>query len=94
MSTLQFAPWSSDLDLAFYSALASRKINHDKLDDAARKIVGRYELRATDLPDHSARMQFPGNALRTDEYVLATRLQNVADALQVSWRDSTVQKVF
>ncbi|KAI9727361.1 MAG: Autophagy protein 7 [Chrysothrix sp. TS-e1954] len=67
MSTLQFAPWSSDLDLSFYSALASRKINHDRLDDAARKLVGRYELRATDLPEHSARMQFPGNALKTDD---------------------------
>ena len=69
MAIVQFAPWSSDIDLAFYSALTSRKINHDKLDDAARKLVGRYEVRPFDPPERSARMQFHGNAFTVDEYV-------------------------
>lgn len=69
MTTVQFAPWSSNIDLSFYAALTSRKINHDKLDDAARKLVGRYEVRPSDPPERSARMQFHGNAFTADEYV-------------------------
>lgn len=68
MSSVKFAPWSSDIELSFYSALASRKINHDKLDDAARKVLGRYQIRPTDPPERSARMQIHGNAFSTDEY--------------------------
>ena len=68
MSTLQFAPWSSDIELSFYSALASRKINHDKLDDAARKLLGRYEIQPALPPERSAHMQIHGNAFSTDEY--------------------------
>ena len=69
MTTLQFAPWSSDIDLSFYAALASRKVNHDKLDDAARQIVGRYELRPGDAPEQSARMHIPGDSFKTDKCV-------------------------
>lgn len=67
MAGLQFAPWSSDLELSFYAALASLKINHDKLDDSARKLVGRYEIRSSDTPERSARMQIYGNALVSEE---------------------------
>ena len=69
MSSLQFAPWSSDIELAFYSALASLKINHDKLDDSARKVLGLYEVRPSDPPQRSCRMQLHGNALTADESV-------------------------
>jgi hypothetical protein len=41
MSTLKFAPWLSDVDVQFYAALANIKINHDKLDDSARKVLVR-----------------------------------------------------
>jgi ubiquitin-like modifier-activating enzyme ATG7 len=68
MAGLKFAPWSSDIELSFYAALASLKINHDKLDDAARKIVGRYEVRPHDKPERSGRMQIHGNAFKTNEY--------------------------
>ncbi|KAF4311644.1 hypothetical protein GTA08_BOTSDO12792 [Botryosphaeria dothidea] len=67
MATLQFAPWTSDIELAFYASLASLKINHDKLDDSARKILGLYEIRPTDAPERSSRMQILGSALTTDE---------------------------
>jgi ubiquitin-like modifier-activating enzyme ATG7 len=66
-TTLQYAPWSSDIDLAFYAALASLKIDKDRLDDAARKVLGLYEVRPADAPDRSARMQIHSNALTTDE---------------------------
>ncbi len=66
---LQFAPFISDIELPFYSALASLKINHDKLDDSARKVLGLYEVRANDPPESSCRMQILGNALTSDESV-------------------------
>lgn len=65
MTSLQFAPWRSDIDFSFYSSLASRKIDHDKLDDAARKLVGRYEIQLSDDPERSVRMQILGDALTT-----------------------------
>ncbi|KAK3078838.1 Autophagy protein 7, partial [Coniosporium uncinatum] len=67
MAALQFAPWSSDIELAFYAALANLKINHDRLDDSARKVLGLYEVRPGDTPERSARMQIHGNAFTTNE---------------------------
>ncbi|KAM0721017.1 hypothetical protein Q7P37_003302 [Cladosporium fusiforme] len=64
---LLYAPWISDIELAFYSALASIKINHDKLDSSARKVLGLYEINPKDSPERSTRMQIHGNALTTDE---------------------------
>lgn len=66
---LKFASFSSDIELPFYTSLASHKINHDKLDDSARKVLGLYEIRAADAPGASCRLQVHGNALTTDEYV-------------------------
>lgn len=64
---MQYTPFASDIELPFYTALASLKINHDKLDDSARKIMGLYEIRSTDPPSSSCRMQIHGNALTSDE---------------------------
>lgn len=66
---VQYAPWSSDIELGFYAALASLKINHDKLDDSARKVLGLYEVRPSDKPERSCRMQITGSCMTTDEYV-------------------------
>ena len=66
---LQFAPFVSDIELPFYSALANLKINHDKLDDSARKVLGLYEIRPNDLPESSCRMQILANALTSDQSV-------------------------
>lgn len=66
---MQFAPFASDIELPFYTSLASHKINHDKLDDSARKLLGLYEVRPSDAPDVSCRMQVHGNALTSDECV-------------------------
>ncbi|KAL3469464.1 hypothetical protein BJX99DRAFT_265169 [Aspergillus californicus] len=67
MSTMQYTPFASDIELPFYTALASHKINHDKLDDSARKILGLYEIRSTDPPNTSCRMQIHGNALTSED---------------------------
>lgn len=64
---IQYAPWLSDIELSFFSALASIKINHDKLDSSARKLLGVYEINPRDIPERSTRMQIHGNALTTDE---------------------------
>ena len=67
MVKLQFATFSSDIELHFYASLASHKINHDKLDDSARRVLGVYELRPGLDPNASCRMQLHGNALTVDE---------------------------
>ncbi|KAL4746772.1 hypothetical protein BDW72DRAFT_210161 [Aspergillus terricola var. indicus] len=64
---MQYTPFASDIELPFYTALASLKINHDKLDDSARKVLGLYEIRPSDAPNTSCRIQIHGNALASDE---------------------------
>jgi ubiquitin-like modifier-activating enzyme ATG7 len=66
---MQFAPFASDIELPFYSSLASHKINHDKLDDSARKLLGLYQIVPTDAAEQSCRMQIHHNALTSDELV-------------------------
>ncbi|KAF2478259.1 autophagy-related protein 7 [Lindgomyces ingoldianus] len=67
MSAIKFATWASDVEVQFYAALAHIKINHDKLDDSARKVLGLYEVRPGDHESRSHRMQIHGNALTTDD---------------------------
>jgi len=69
MTTIKFAPWQSDVDVQFYAALAHIKINHDKLDDSARKLLGLYDVRPGDHPSRSTRIQIHPNALTSDESV-------------------------
>ncbi|RMJ23975.1 hypothetical protein PHISP_05159 [Aspergillus sp. HF37] len=64
---MQYMPFASDVELPFYMALASIKINHDKLDASARKLLGRYEIRPADPSNASCRVQIHGNALTSDE---------------------------
>lgn len=60
---LQFATFSSQIELPFYSAVFSRKLDHDKLDDSARFVMGLYESRGEKDPHESTRLQIHGNAL-------------------------------
>ncbi len=62
MAALLFAPFSSEIELPFYSALFTSKLDHDKLDDSARPILGLYEPRPVE-PLASCKMQILGNAL-------------------------------
>jgi ubiquitin-like modifier-activating enzyme ATG7 len=70
MTSLKYTGWTSDIDIQFYAALAHIKINHDKLDDSARKLLGLYEVRPGDHDSRSQRMQIHPNALTSDECVL------------------------
>lgn len=67
---LKFATFASDIDLPFYTSLASHKINHDRLDDSARRLLGLYEIRPSEAPEASCRLQLHGNALTADSYVV------------------------
>ncbi|RAR14606.1 autophagy-related protein 7 [Stemphylium lycopersici] len=67
MAALKFAPWISDVDVQFYAALAHIKINHDKLDDSARKVLGLYEVRPNEHSSRSMRVQIHPNALTSDD---------------------------
>lgn len=68
---LKFVPLSSDIELPFFTSLASHKINHDKLDDSSRRLLGLYEIRPSDHPSVSCRMQIHGNAFTNDQSVRA-----------------------
>lgn len=63
MTTLKFAPFSSEIELPFYSALFASKLEHDKLNDSARPVLGIYEPRIGVNPDDSVKMQVLANAL-------------------------------
>lgn len=65
---LQFATFTSEIELPFYSALFASKLDYDKLDDSARGVLGLYEPRLEE-PDASTKMQILGNALTSKEYV-------------------------
>lgn len=67
MAAIKFVPFSSEIELPFYSALFSSKLDHDKLDDSARPVLGLYEPRAQADPEASTRMQILGNALTSKE---------------------------
>lgn len=66
---LKFATFISDIELPFYTSLASLKLNHDKLDDSARRVLGLYETRPSDPPHASCRLQLHSNALTSDSLV-------------------------
>ncbi|KAK3377843.1 hypothetical protein B0H63DRAFT_227482 [Podospora didyma] len=63
MAALKFATFSSEIELPFYSNLFSSKLEHDKLDDSARPVLGLYEPRPQANPEASTRMQILGNSL-------------------------------
>ncbi|KAL1867544.1 hypothetical protein VTK73DRAFT_4096 [Phialemonium thermophilum] len=67
---LKFATFTSEIELPFYFALFSSKLDHDKLDDSARPVLGMYEPRAGIDPASSTKMQILGNALTNNHVPL------------------------
>ncbi|KAH7255515.1 uncharacterized protein BKA55DRAFT_725791 [Fusarium redolens] len=59
---LKFVPFIPEIELSFYLALFSSKLNHDKLDDSVRSVLGLYEPRLEE-PESSCRVHLSGNAL-------------------------------
>ncbi|KAF4511799.1 hypothetical protein G6O67_001009 [Ophiocordyceps sinensis] len=68
---LQFATFTSEIELPFYSALFASKLDYDKLDDSARNVLGLYEPRV-EQPESSCKMQILGNALTSQSSPLGT----------------------
>jgi ubiquitin-like modifier-activating enzyme ATG7 len=66
MMALKFVPFSSEIELPFYSALASLKIDHDRLDVSVRHVLGLYESPIS-VTSESCRMQVLGNALTSNQ---------------------------
>jgi ubiquitin-like modifier-activating enzyme ATG7 len=79
---MRFAPFASDIELPFYTSLASLKVDHDKLDDSARRVLGLYEIRPSDTPETSCRIQLLGNALTSDEFVCPILLYGYMTLIQ------------
>lgn len=69
MPPLKFATFSSEIEMPFYSALFSSKLEHDKLDDSARPVLGLYEYRAHADAASSTKMQILAGALTSDQQV-------------------------
>ncbi len=67
MAGLQFATFTSKLEMPFYTALFASKLDHDKLDDSARFVLGLYEPRDEDNPNDSTKMQIHGAALTSKQ---------------------------
>ena len=67
---IKFAPFTSEIELPFYSALFSTKLEHDKLDDSARSVLGLYEPRPHAAAEASTKMQILGNALTSNHVPL------------------------
>ena len=66
---LQFTPFSSEIELPFYTALFASKLDHDKLDDSAKPVLGLYEPLPVE-PAASGKMHILGNALTSAQSVL------------------------
>jgi len=64
---LKFSTFSSEIELPFYSALFSSKLEHDKLDDSVRPLLGLYEPRAQADAVTGTKMQILGSALTSDQ---------------------------
>ncbi|CAK7567150.1 MAG: Autophagy protein 7 [Sporothrix epigloea] len=67
MAGLQFATFNSLVEMPFYTALFASKLDHDKLDDSARAVLGLYEPRGEKDPSTSSQMQIQGGALTSNQ---------------------------
>lgn len=64
---MKYDSFYSFVELGFYSALASHKIDYDKLDDSARKLLGLYSPAKVNSTRDGSRMEIAPNALVADE---------------------------
>ena len=65
---IQFVPNTSAIELPFYAKLFALKLDHDKLDDSMRPVLGVYQPLNVE-PEYSSKIQILGNALSITEYV-------------------------
>ncbi|KAI0134416.1 hypothetical protein BJ170DRAFT_699908 [Xylariales sp. AK1849] len=95
---LKFATFSSEIELPFYSALFASKLDHDKLSDSARPVLGLYEPRPGLAADDSVKMQVLGSALTSHHVPLSSvraegiiRNTNTLDAFKNVDRNEVIQ---
>jgi ubiquitin-like modifier-activating enzyme ATG7 len=63
---LKYVAFESEIELAFYSALNTVKIDHDRLDAPTRRVVGLYEAPISVTGD-SCRIRVQGNAMNLEQ---------------------------
>lgn len=66
---MKYDSFYSFVELGFYSALAAHKIDYDKLDDSARKLLGIYSPAKVNITRDGSRMEIAPNSLIADEQV-------------------------
>ena len=64
---LEYVAFDSQMDMPFYTNFFASKLDHDKLDDSARFILGVYEPRGEKNPNLSVKMQIHANALTNNQ---------------------------
>lgn len=67
MAALKFATFSSEIELPFYTNLFASKLEHDKLSESARQVLGVYQPRPGTQPDDSVKMQVLASALTSTQ---------------------------
>ena len=65
-TALKYATFESEIELPFYSALNALKIDYDRLNAPARRLVGVYEVPISMTSD-GCRMRVQGNALTINQ---------------------------
>jgi len=64
---IQFVTNTSAIELPFYAKLFALKLDHDKLNDSTRPVLGVYQPLNVE-PEYSSKIQILGNALSSDKY--------------------------
>ncbi|RPB29577.1 E1-like protein-activating [Terfezia boudieri ATCC MYA-4762] len=64
---MKYDSFYSFVELGFYTALASHKIDYDKLDDSARKLLGLYSPAKVNSARDGSRLEIAPNALVADD---------------------------
>ncbi|KAH8671032.1 hypothetical protein BX600DRAFT_379440 [Xylariales sp. PMI_506] len=95
---LKFATFASEIELPFYSALFASKLDHDKLSDSARPVLGLYEPRPGVAANDSVKMQILGSALTSHHVPLGSaraegiiRNLNTLDAFKTVDKSEVIQ---
>lgn len=66
---MKFDAFYSFVEVGFYSSLANQKIDHDKLDDSARPLLGLYSPAKVNTVRDGSRLEIAPNALTAHEFV-------------------------
>lgn len=74
---LKYAVFNSKIELPFYSAYFDAKLNHDKLDESVRPLLGLYEASKSTDPNESSLLQIHATALTGQQQVSLPALESL-----------------